>query len=173
LWLLFTQDVFLCSQELTGKAADLDVQLLDKKIDQMMPELGFNAEDNDRLVASYRCISCALLHHHSKAWGFPLSGNKIALLCLDIHHVAFFCFAVLVFPFTGSGCGLISQRQEKTDILGLSCSGGWQMRMCLGKILLQEPDLLLLDEPTNHLDLDAIEWLEGERRFMSLVDPWG
>ena len=42
-----------------------------------------------------------------------------------------------------------------------TCSGGWQMRMCLGKILLQEPDLLLLDEPTNHLDLQAIEWLEG------------
>ena len=36
------------------------------------------------------------------------------------------------------------------------------MRMCLGKILLQDPDLLLLDEPTNHLDLDALEWLEGE-----------
>lgn len=34
------------------------------------------------------------------------------------------------------------------------------MRMCLGKILLQDPDVLLLDEPTNHLDLDAIEWLE-------------
>lgn len=35
------------------------------------------------------------------------------------------------------------------------------MRMCLGKILLSQPDLLLLDEPTNHLDLDAITWLEG------------
>ncbi len=32
-------------------------------------------------------------------------------------------------------------------------SGGWQMRIALGKILLQDPDLLLLDEPTNHLDL--------------------
>ena len=35
--------------------------------------------------------------------------------------------------------------------------------MCLGKILLQDPDLLLLDEPTNHLDLDALQWLEGEQ----------
>lgn len=80
-------------QELSGQAAELDIKLLDKKVDQMMPELGFTSDDNDRLVASY--------------------------------------------------------------------SGGWQMRMCLGKILLQEPDLLLLDEPTNHLDLDALEWLEG------------
>ncbi|MEB3268370.1 MAG: ABC-F family ATP-binding cassette domain-containing protein [Leptolyngbya sp.] len=40
-------------------------------------------------------------------------------------------------------------------------SGGWQMRMGLGKVLLQEPDILLLDEPTNHLDLETIEWLEG------------
>ena len=79
--------------ELTNRAVDLDVSLLDKQIDTMMPELGFAPEDNDRLVASY--------------------------------------------------------------------SGGWQMRMCLGKILLQNPDILLLDEPTNHLDLDAIAWLEG------------
>ncbi|KAK2391044.1 ABC transporter F family member [Trifolium repens] len=50
---------------------------------------------------------------------------------------------------------------EDSDRLVASFSGGWQMRMCLGKILLQELDLLLLDEPTNHLDLDTIEWLEA------------
>ena len=43
------------------------------------------------------------------------------------------------------------------------------MRMCLGKILLQEPDLLLLDEPTNHLDLDALEWLESALPLFILV----
>ncbi|GAB4823640.1 hypothetical protein N2152v2_010686 [Parachlorella kessleri] len=79
--------------EVQSKGQDLDISLIDKKIDSMMPELGFAPEDNDRLVASF--------------------------------------------------------------------SGGWQMRMGLGKLLLQDPELLLLDEPTNHLDLDAIEWLEG------------
>ncbi|KAJ4952102.1 hypothetical protein NE237_028934 [Protea cynaroides] len=74
-----------------AQAVDLDV--VQVKINKMMPELGFSPEDSDRLVASF--------------------------------------------------------------------SSGWQMRMSLGKILLQEPDLLLLDEPTNHLDLDTIEWLEG------------
>jgi ATP-binding cassette subfamily F protein 3 len=39
-------------------------------------------------------------------------------------------------------------------------SGGWQMRIALGKLLLRQPDLLLLDEPTNHLDLEARNWLE-------------
>eukprot|EP00803_Ostreobium_quekettii_P005986 evm.model.scf_345.10 EVM.evm.TU.scf_345.10 scf_345:88024-96610(+) len=78
--------------DLSKKSVDLDVNLLDKKIDRVMQQLGFRREDNDRLVASY--------------------------------------------------------------------SGGWQMRLCLGKSLLQDPDLLLLDEPTNHLDLETIQWLE-------------
>ena len=39
-------------------------------------------------------------------------------------------------------------------------SGGWQMRIALGKLLLQAPSLLILDEPTNHLDVVSQNWLE-------------
>ena len=38
---------------LQNKAENIDLALLDKQIDIMMPELGFKPEDNDRLVASY------------------------------------------------------------------------------------------------------------------------
>ena len=69
------------------------------------------------------------------------------------------------------GYGLESQIEKIFPEMGFEASdgdryvsefsGGWQMRMGLGKILLQAPDVLLLDEPTNHLDLDTIEWLES------------
>ena len=39
-------------------------------------------------------------------------------------------------------------------------SFGWQMRVEIAKLLLQNPSLLLLDEPTNHLDIESIQWLE-------------
>ncbi|MEL6248330.1 MAG: ABC-F family ATP-binding cassette domain-containing protein [Cyanobacteria bacterium J06627_15] len=71
----------------------LDGYGLESKIEKILPEMGFQADDGDRLVSSF--------------------------------------------------------------------SGGWQMRMGLGKVMLKAPDLLLLDEPTNHLDLETIEWLEG------------
>jgi len=52
-------------------------------------------------------------------------------------------------------------------------SGGWRMRLNLGRALLSRADLLLLDEPTNHLDLDAVIWLErwlaGYRGTLLLV----
>ena len=39
-------------------------------------------------------------------------------------------------------------------------SGGYQMRIALARILVENPDFLLLDEPTNYLDIEAITWLE-------------
>ncbi|GAB1456260.1 hypothetical protein MASR2M48_15680 [Spirochaetota bacterium] len=40
-------------------------------------------------------------------------------------------------------------------------SGGWQMRVALAKVILENPDIMLLDEPTNYLDLEARDWLEN------------
>ena len=39
-------------------------------------------------------------------------------------------------------------------------SGGYQMRIALARILVENPDFLLLDEPTNYLDIEAMTWLE-------------
>ncbi len=55
------------------------------------------------------------------------------------------------------GLGFVEDDKDK---LVASFSGGWKVRIGLGKVLLQNPDLLLLDEPSNHLDSDSVEWLE-------------
>ena len=41
-------------EQLNNSATELDMTLLDRNIDKMMPELGFTPEDSDQLVAAYR-----------------------------------------------------------------------------------------------------------------------
>ena len=64
--------------------------------------------------------------------------------------------------FTGFGFSL----EDKKKKLG-TFSGGEQTKICLIRLLLEEPDVLVLDEPTNHLDLAAVEWLETYLRAYS------
>ncbi|MBK1853496.1 ABC-F family ATP-binding cassette domain-containing protein [Verrucomicrobiaceae bacterium 5K15] len=56
--------------------------------------------------------------------------------------------------------GLGFKRSDFTRDCG-EFSGGWQMRIALAKLLLQQPEVLLLDEPTNHLDIDSQKWMES------------
>jgi len=68
------------------------------------------------------------------------------------------------------GYALDSKAREVLHGLGFSqemmdgdvgkLSGGWKMRVALGRILLMRPDVMLLDEPSNHLDLESLIWLE-------------
>ncbi|KAL2261931.1 hypothetical protein VTK26DRAFT_2966 [Humicola hyalothermophila] len=56
---------------------------------------------------------------------------------------------------TGLGFNKTTMNKKTKDM-----SGGWRMRVALGKALFVKPTLLLLDDPTAHLDLEACVWLE-------------
>jgi ATP-binding cassette subfamily F protein 3 len=56
---------------------------------------------------------------------------------------------------TGMGFSLSDMERDTGEF-----SGGWQMRIALAKLLLQNPSLIILDEPTNHLDIVSQHWVE-------------
>ncbi len=71
------------------------------------------------------------------------------------------------------GGGLTCRAKTRSLLLGLGfdeatqampcriLSGGQNVKLRLGRLLLGGAELLLLDEPTNHLDLQAMAWLEN------------
>ena len=63
---------------------------------------------------------------------------------------------------------LMGFTEDEGEGLVASFSGGWKMRIGLGKVLLKDPNVLLLDEPTNHLDLESVEWLESFLRQQNI-----
>ena len=60
---------------------------------------------------------------------------------------------------TGLGVAFDALRQPLGRL-----SGGHQLRVLLGQVLVGAPEIMLLDEPTNHLDILSIRWLE---KFLS------
>lgn len=66
----------------------------------------------------------------------------------------------IVWMHRSSNSFRIFHQEAYRDTLVREMSGGWQMRVAIGKILLSQPDLILLDEPTNHVDLETVEFME-------------
>ena len=110
--------------------------------------------DGDREL---RAIESALQMAEAAAAVDPeLAGETLA----DLHHRfdeigGYAARARAATLLAGLGFPVARHREPVT-----SFSGGWRMRLNLGRALMCRSDLLLLDEPTNHLDLDAVLWLE-------------
>jgi ATPase subunit of ABC transporter with duplicated ATPase domains len=90
------------------------------------------ADDLDRIIERYGEVQA----RYEELDGYSLEGRAREVL---------------------AGLGF-SQEMMDGDVGALS--GGWKMRVALGRILLMRPDVMLLDEPSNHLDLESIIWLE-------------
>jgi ATP-binding cassette subfamily F protein 3 len=105
-------------------------------IHEALERNSLDGEEHDELIARYGDLQ----HRFEALGGFQADAEVAKVL-------------------TGLGF-----REEQFEQGTETFSGGWQMRIALAKLLLQQPDILLLDEPTNHLDLDSLLWLENYLR---------
>ncbi len=109
-----------------------EVQRLEEEMELLAAEMAEGDDGSEELMHRYGDLQ----HQYEVLGGYSLESKAKAIL---------------------GGLGFASDDFFKP--LG-TFSGGWRMRVALGRLLLQAPDLLLLDEPTNHLDLESLQWLE-------------
>ncbi len=102
-----------------------------RRLEQEMAEAGTDPEALRRLGGRYDALTREFERSNGYGWRSSVQGVLAGLKLREFQDM-------------------------KTGLL----SGGERTRLCLGRMLLTEPDLLLLDEPTNHLDLKSIAWLE-------------
>ena len=116
-----------------------ELQAMEQELEQLtvqMSELDHTGADYERVADRFHTIESQFRAHD----GYALEAQVGTVL---------------------AGLGF---RKEDWNRATEEFSGGWQMRIALGKLLLQKPNLLLLDEPTNHLDLETRNWLEDYLR---------
>ncbi len=117
------------------KSAFVELNLLQKKIDEFQEKLNQNLSEQEYNIAMTKY--CNLIEKFSYLGGYDIDININTVVDgLDIDRQ------------------LLSQSYN-------SLSGGEKTLVQLAKALLIKPDLFLLDEPTNHLDIKRIEWLES------------
>lgn len=122
----------LMDEVLTAFAGVVTLHEQIRSVERQLAELSHESPQYEKRLDEYG----ALQHRFEDLGGFAVEAKAARIL---------------------SGLGFAQEDYQKPCE---AFSGGWQMRIALAKLLLQQPDTLLLDEPTNHLDVESIEWLE-------------
>jgi ATP-binding cassette, subfamily F, member 3 len=181
-WLIGPKDrIGLVGANGTGKStlmkiiADLE-QLDGGDVSRMRNmRLGYLPQDGLKMAGRSVFAECASVFEHLRQMERDMETTLASMSDLDPESAAYAAAADKFHRLDSefrSKDGYTIEMQVGTILTGLGFSkdewgkpceefsGGWQMRIALAKLLLEQPEALLLDEPTNHLDLEARNWLE-------------
>jgi len=113
----------------------------------------------DAILARQRAIENQLARLQADRNAEPLLHELHELQETVLHSAYYRRDAVITLVLKGLGFS-----KEDTQRSCDQFSGGWQMRIALAKVLVEDPDVMLLDEPTNYLDIEARIWLRNYLR---------